>query len=539
MKDDDSTTVSSHSNNSSNESNLSKVGGLTLTGQKQQQQQQHQQQPQSSSTATTSRRNKNRNKRRKEQQKQQQQQQQHPLTKEEVVVVEEEFPTSSRSTKPFSTGPSIRPLILILLFGIGALLGVKFPLLMGSTSSSSNATSSGDSLTGWNRNPNKRDASYVTTTATTSTTTEASKRNRTTKRIPSTTSSAGLGGSEDAATISTTTISNDNNPHLVQILSSRTTTVYGGHEGTITSYGDRKQQQQQLPPPQQPKVSSSSLCNLGYSYSSSLCTIGRGEILNDSPSSTTTTTPPPPPPPPSIRQHRPGPILCSDGYTRGYDDWRMLRAAIHNLNDNYQRNGWNSLPNYYHNDLEYWNPSHHHSYDILQQTTTTTTSSSTNILGDWGLLSSSSFDIVYTQPLEPFTICPGVTLRGRNHFRGRGGIYVNHPDVVIQCDGCTIDMGGTHFQFGSEARGVTLRGLLLMGASTGSLLFQEDGADVTLEDCTWSNNSGLLDDGAVADLNSTSTISFFRCEISDSKQRPLRFGSHTTLSGSSLIIRNV
>jgi hypothetical protein len=447
--------------------------------------------------------------------------------------VEEEFKTSSRSMTPFSTGPSIRPLVLILLFGIGALLGANvFPFLMGSTSST-HATSSGNSpttSTGWHRTPND-DASYVTTTTTASTTTEDSKGNRTTKRIPSTTTV--LGNSEDAATIRTTTsITNDNHPQLVQIVSSRTITVYGEHEGTITSYGDR--QQQQLPPPQQLRVSSSSLCNLGNSYSSSLCTIGRGELSKDSPSSTTT------PPPTSIRQHHPGPILCSDGYTRGYDDWRMLRAAIQNLNDNYQRNGWNSLPHYYPKDLEYWNPSHHQSYDILQQTATTTSSSSTSILGDWGLLSSSSsFDIVYTQPLEPFTICPGVTLRGRNHFRGRGGIYVNHPDVVIQCDGCTIDMGGTHFQFGSQARGVTIRGLLFMGASTSSLLFQEDGADVTLEDCTWSNNSGLLDDGAVADLNSTSTISFFRCEISDSKQRPLRFGAHTTLAGSSFIIRNV
>jgi hypothetical protein len=184
--------------------------------------------------------------------------------------------------------------------------------------------------------------------------------------------------------------------------------------------------------------------------------------------------------------------------------------------------------------------------DVLQQSSG---SSSSSILSDWGL-SSSTFDIVYMEPPEPFTICPGVTLRGRNNFHGRGGIYVNHPDVVIQCDGCTIDMGGTHFQFGGEARGVLIRGLSLMGASTSSLLFHEDGADVTLEDCTWSNNSGFLDHGAVADLNSTSTISFFRCEISDSKQRPLRFGTTSTSSsssssssntfvGSSFIIRNV
>ncbi len=116
---------------------------------------------------------------------------------------------------------------------------------------------------------------------------------------------------------------------------------------------------------------------------------------------------------------------------------------------------------------------------------------------------------------------------------------MNHPEVVIECDGCTLDMGGTHFRFGGEAKGVTIRGISLMGASTSSLLFDEDGAEVTFEDCTWINNSGLMDDGAVADLNYTSTVLFYRCEISDSKQRPLRFGNSNAFVGSSLIIRNV
>jgi hypothetical protein len=83
---------------------------------------------------------------------------------------------------------------------------------------------------------------------------------------------------------------------------------------------------------------------------------------------------------------------------------------------------------------------------------------------------------------------------------------VNRPNVLIECDGCTLDLAGTHFRFGSEAKGVTIRGLFLMGASTSSLLFHEDSAEVTFEDCTWINNSGLKDDGAVADLNSTSSV---------------------------------
>lgn len=526
-KDDDSTTVSSHSNNSSHASPPSKVGGFTLPGQQPKQQQQEQQQPSlstSMTTTTTSRRNKNRNKRRKEQQKQQ-----HPLTAVEVVREEAPIPGSS------SVQQRIRPFVLILLFGIGALLGVNvFPLLIASTTG-------GTTTTGWHRmythpaNHASYDVTSTTTTTTTSMTTNESKSNRTAKRIPSTVRDV------DDAALTRTTSANKNQQHRVKILSSRTIMVYGEQEGsTITSYGGRQHQQpqsQQAPPP--PPRTTSPLCD-DRGYSSSGCTIGRNDVSNSNnnyPTSTTTST--------TSTQHRPGPILCSDGYTRGYDDWRMLREAIHNLNGNYQRIGWNSLQQYYKDTLDDWNQPQHQSFDILQQSSS---SSSSSILSDWGLSSSSSsFDIVYMEPPEPFTICPGVTLRGRNNFRGRGGIYVNHPDVVIQCDGCTIDMGGTHFQFGGEAKDVLIRGLSFMGASTSSLLFHEDGADVTLEDCTWSNNSGLLDHGAVADLNSTSTISFFRCEISDSKQRPLRFGTTSTSSssfsnafvGSSLIIRNV
>ena len=259
--------------------------------------------------------------------------------------------------------------------------------------------------------------------------------------------------------------------HLVEILSSTTITVYGDEEETYTNGQDSKS-------------------NPPYYFS-------------DATRTHSSTAP----------AHRPGPVLCSDGYTFGYDNWNSLRAAIHNLNsDEY---GLNNL------------------YDSLR-------ANNNNIADDlyyesFGL-GEDLANIVYAESYDPFTICPGATLRGRN-FRG-GGIYVNRPDVLIECDGCTLDLAGTHFRFGSEAKGVTIRGLSLMGASTSSLLFHEDGAEVTFEDCTWINNSGLKDDGAVADLNSTSSVSFYRCEISDSKQRPLRFGSSNAFVGSSLIIRN-
>jgi hypothetical protein len=438
-KDDDSTTVSSNSNNSSNASSTSKSGteGSGL-GQQQQQQQQ------------TSRRNKNRNKRRKE----------HRQLLKEAVLEEEQLPTSSSAA-------AARLAVLVLLFVIGALLGINLlPFLLAPTGSLGKHLyfkySGGDSALGAVPNPSR---TYAT----------SSLNNNLTKR-PTMDPTTG-GELSDATT--------KGDKHLVEILSSTTIMVYGEKEGTYT-YG---------------RSGATKTLSSPSSYHTSSC-------LGPSCSGAAST----------IRTHRPSPILCSDGFTRGYDDWRMLRAAIHNLN-NYHRSEWNTLQ-------DEWNVHHPNKhgddnlyYDILQQ----------NGRG--------SFDIVYSDAIEPFTICPGATLRGRN-FRG-GGIYVNHPEVVIECDGCTLDMGGTHFRFGGEAKGVTIRGISLMGASTSSLLFDEDGAEVTFEDCTWINNSGLMDDGAVADLNSTSTVLFYRCEISDSKQRPLRFGNSNAFVGSSLIIRNV
>ena len=113
---------------------------------------------------------------------------------------------------------------------------------------------------------------------------------------------------------------------------------------------------------------------------------------------------------------------------------------------------------------------------------------------------------------------------------------------------CTVDLPGTHFSFGPHAKNVLIRGITFRGATTSSLTFHHHGAEVSLEDCYWLYNSGgvvntrngphanvnghdgLMNTppgstttaGAVADLNSTSTVTFFRCVIDDVKQNPKR-----------------
>jgi hypothetical protein len=137
---------------------------------------------------------------------------------------------------------------------------------------------------------------------------------------------------------------------------------------------------------------------------------------------------------------------------------------------------------------------------------------------------------------------------------GDGGpIFVNAEDVTIECDMCAIDMLGTHLSFGPHAKNVLVRGITFRGATTSSLTFHHHGADVRLEDCYWLYNSGgtvrngphgdgdggsggggggdgggnsggmvTTTAGAVADLNSTSSVSFHRCVIDDVKQNPKR-----------------
>jgi hypothetical protein len=225
------------------------------------------------------------------------------------------------------------------------------------------------------------------------------------------------------------------------------------------------------------------------------------------------------------------PTICSDRVTVGFDDWDTLKAAVSEANalsaERFMK--WNeyfasldgdtpkSDPRWFDNILNTRASSEHHDQEEL-------------------------LDYYYEEDLV-FTICPGTTLKAR-----KGPIFINAENIMIICGmseeysyiraaqptpsptaskrsmfsreipTCDIDVGGTHLAFGSHARNVLVRGLIFQSAKTSSLTFHYDGAQASFEDCIWINNSGAhgTKHGAVAEINSTSSVNFYRCEIGTS-----------------------
>lgn len=204
------------------------------------------------------------------------------------------------------------------------------------------------------------------------------------------------------------------------------------------------------------------------------------------------------------------PTICSDGVTIGFDNWDTLRAAVDEANflsaEKFMK--WNeffaSLPD----DVTKFNW-----YYTL----------------DWD---EEEDDLLYYYEEDiVLTICPGTTLKSR-----RGPIFINSENLIIECGGdaeeyevqfsfphpsnknmpaCSLDGGGTHLSFGPHARNVLIRGFMFRSAKTSSLAFHFNGAQVSFEDCVWMDNKGVHGRyGAVADVNSTSQVNFYRCEIS-------------------------
>lgn len=179
----------------------------------------------------------------------------------------------------------------------------------------------------------------------------------------------------------------------------------------------------------------------------------------------------------TIREPTTRPKQCSDGYTTGFDDWYTLKAAVQEANsisaERFMK--WSAY------------------------------------FADVGrTFSAFDDDGLYYEEDVIFVICPGAVLRAR-----RGPIHINAENVVIQCEGCRIDGGGTHLNFGPHAKNVLIKGITFKNAHSSSLTFFHDGAEASFEDCFWNGNSGINDKfGGVADINSTSTVTFYRCEIS-------------------------
>jgi len=202
---------------------------------------------------------------------------------------------------------------------------------------------------------------------------------------------------------------------------------------------------------------------------------------------------------PKIELRRPTilPSLCSDGVTFGFDSWSKLRAAVHEANSISAERflKWN----------EYFATN---SFTTFQD------------------------DRLYYEEDIVFSICPETTLRAR-----KGPIFVNAENIVLQCEeGCVIDVGGTHLAFGANAKNVLVRGITFRRASTSSLTFYHDGADASFEDCSWVNDSGISNYyGSIANVNSTSIVNFYRCEIGLGKKH-IAMGT-TSASTNSLSIR--
>ena len=176
-----------------------------------------------------------------------------------------------------------------------------------------------------------------------------------------------------------------------------------------------------------------------------------------------------------LRQPIIHPSKCSDGVTIGFDNWALLRRAVQEANsisaERFMK--WN----------EYFATN---SFAAFQD------------------------DQLYYEEDVVFSICPGTVLRARN-----GPIFINAENVVLECkEKCVVDVGGTHIQFGANAKNILVRGITFRRASATSLTFFHDGADVSFEDCSWISEYGINNYiGSVANVNSTSIINFYRCHI--------------------------
>jgi hypothetical protein len=199
-----------------------------------------------------------------------------------------------------------------------------------------------------------------------------------------------------------------------------------------------------------------------------------------------------------LRESKVRPTRCSDGTSVGFDNWNTFKAAVQEANsisaERFMK--WNE---FFANSGKYFAAFEDDSY--------------------------------YYEEDVYIPICPHAILKSR-----RGPIFINAENVLIECDRCIIDVGGTHLAFGPHAKNVVVRGVTFKNAHTSSMTFFHDGASASFEDCFWVDNHGIDGKyGAVADVNSTSTLNFYRCEIGQGRRG---VNGMAPESASSLSIRN-
>jgi hypothetical protein len=174
------------------------------------------------------------------------------------------------------------------------------------------------------------------------------------------------------------------------------------------------------------------------------------------------------------------PKLCSDRKTIGYDNWETLGNAMKEANRK-------SVERFVQ-----WSRFFAEAEDF------------NGIFDD---------DTLYYEQDLILTICPGATLRAKKK------IFVNAPNIILECQDCTVTGGTTHLSFGPHAKHVMVRGITFRSARTSSLVFYHNGANAEFEDCHFYDNFAANNRlGSVADVNSTSIINFYRCLIGSSRE---------------------
>ncbi|GKY95430.1 hypothetical protein MPSEU_000504500 [Mayamaea pseudoterrestris] len=169
------------------------------------------------------------------------------------------------------------------------------------------------------------------------------------------------------------------------------------------------------------------------------------------------------------------PKLCSDGTTVGFDTWDNLNAAVLEANKL-------SVEHFVH-----WS----------------------RFFADTDFSGTFQDDRLYYEEELIFKVCPGTELQAKH-----GPIFINAPNLIIECEGCVVNGGSSHLSFGPNAKNVMIRGFTFTRAWSSSLIFFHNGAEVAFADCFWYGNTAINSRfGAVADINSTSNVNFYRCNI--------------------------
>lgn len=188
------------------------------------------------------------------------------------------------------------------------------------------------------------------------------------------------------------------------------------------------------------------------------------------------------------------PKLCSDGETMGYDTWSSLKSAVEDVN------------RFSNERYELW---HDYFVEVVRAQEAVGADCSM-VSEDCPTPHTFEEDWMYYEEEIVMTICPGAVLRKRS----RGPIFVNTESMVFECDGCIIQALGTHMAFGPEAKNVLVRGITFKYATSSSLVFYYDGAEASFENCHFVDNRARMKSwGALADVNSTAIVNFYRCSV--------------------------